>query len=210
MPSAGKLGFAVDRERRSQRIRRQDGVDVVRGCQKAAEERLPSPRYCPDIAAVRRVREMPGGCGCLATALRYESSKDMASTGSHVVSECCWECRTGNAVNEVEEVLAGHRSRWPGIRPDDRRRPRRPALHQSSSTGCRLRLDRLLPRRQRGRRPRPQSRSARLVWHRTRRIHSTRRRKGASAAARSATIGRRVRCSGRSFSASRLTCRVVI
>jgi hypothetical protein len=33
-------------------------------CKKATEERLPSPRYCPDIAAVRRVSEIATGCGC--------------------------------------------------------------------------------------------------------------------------------------------------
>ena len=198
---------------RSRAAKSEDSTTRWRRCcsslpKKAAEERPPSPRYCPDIAAVRRVREMPGGCGCSATALRYESVKDMASTNSACVG-MFWECRTGNAVNENEEVLAGHRSRWPGIRPDDRRRPRRPALHQSPRTGRRLRLDRLLHRRQRRRRAWPRSLSARLVWqYGVALFDSTRRRRADSAAARSATTGRRVRCSGRSFSASRRTFRV--
>ena len=29
----------------------------------------------------------------------------------------CWECRTGNAVNEIEEVFVGHRARWLGSAP---------------------------------------------------------------------------------------------
>ena len=64
---------------------------------KAAEERLPSPRYCPDIAAVRRVREIPGGCGWQATALRYESSKDICECQHRVCWKVLgmpdWECR---------------------------------------------------------------------------------------------------------------------
>src|SRR5215216_6635538 len=70
---------------------------------KAAEERPLSPRYCPDIAVVRRAGEMAEGCGCSATALRYESGKDMVSANSACVGKF-WECRTGNAVHENEEV----------------------------------------------------------------------------------------------------------
>src|SRR5215204_1310903 len=130
---------------------------------KAAEERPLSPRYCPDIAAVRRARGMRGGCGCLATALRYESGKDFRVPTSRVGK--FWECRTGNAVHEDEEVPVGHRSCWPGIRPDVRRRPCRPALHQSPRTRRRLRLDRLLHRRQRRRRAWPRSPAARLAQY---------------------------------------------
>ena len=60
---ARELEFAVDRKRRSHRVRRQDGVDAVRRCpEKAADERPPSivilPGYCRSSSRERNSRWM--------------------------------------------------------------------------------------------------------------------------------------------------------